>query len=171
MRADFIPAPVARLDQDNVFTGKVGIQRVPAANNLEVEGQASKTTAGNWLANSDRRIKTDVLPITDALAKLNQVRLVDFKYTDDYRVTHPGIEDKRYLNVIAQEFAKVFPDDVKRSGEKLPDGSNILQVDTYPLTIYSAAAIQELHRENETLKKKLAVQEERLRKLEALLSK
>ncbi len=29
--------------------------------------------------------------------------------------------------------------------EKLPDGSDILQVDTYPLTIYSAAAIQELN--------------------------
>ena len=78
---------------------------------------------------------------------------MDFRYTDDYRAAHPGIEDKRYLNVIAQEFAKVFPDDVKSSGEKLPDGSPILQVDTYPLTIYSAAAVQELHRENEALKK------------------
>lgn len=171
LRADFIPAQVARLDQDNVFTGNVGIKRTASTNSLEVEGQASKTTAGNWLANSDRRIKTDVLPITGALEKLSQVRLVDFKYTDDYRAAHPGIEDKRYLNVIAQEFAKVFPEDVKRSGEKLPDGSDILQVDTYPLTIYSAAAVQELHRENEALKKKLAEQEERLRKLEAALSK
>ena len=71
--------------------------------------------------------------------------------------------------LLAQEFAKVFPDDVKSSGEKLPDGSPILQVDTYPLTIYSAAAVQELHRENEVLKKKVADQEERLRKLEAAL--
>ena len=30
--------------------------------------------------------------------------------------------------------------------EKLPDGSEILQVDASPLVIYSAAAIQELHR-------------------------
>jgi cell shape-determining protein MreC len=42
-------------------------------------------------------------------------------------------------------------------------------VDTYPLTIYSAAAVQELHRENEVLKKQLAEQEQRLRKLESLL--
>lgn len=166
-----IPAQVARLDQDNVFTGRVGIKRTPAANTLEVEGNASKTTAGNWLANSDRRIKSDIQPISGALQKLDQVRLVDFHYTPDYRAAHPEVANKRYLNVIAQEFAKVFPDHVQSSGETLPDGSPILQVDTYPLTIYSAAAVQELHRENEALKKKLAEQEERLRRIEALLTK
>ena len=95
---------------------------------------------------------------------------MDFRYSQAYREAHPGIEDKRYLNVIAQEFAKVFPDDVKSSGETLPDGSPILQVDTYPLTIYSAAAVQELHRRNEALKKQLAGQEQRLLKLEAALT-
>ena len=169
LRADLIPAQVARLDQDNTFTGKVGIRRSPAANPLEVEGQASKTIAGNWLANSDARIKTDVRPLTGALEKLAGVRLVDFRYTDAYRQAHPSIEDKRYLNVIAQEFARVFPDHVKSSGEALADGSSILQVDTYPLTIYSAAAIQELNRENEQLKRRLAEQDERLRRLEAAL--
>ncbi|MHC4501549.1 MAG: hypothetical protein ACYS21_20870, partial [Planctomycetota bacterium] len=29
--------------------------------------------------------------------------------------------------------------------EKLPNGEEILQVDAYPLTVYSAAAVQELH--------------------------
>lgn len=169
LRADSIPAQVARLDQDNVFTGKVGIGRTPAVNTLEVAGNASKSTAGNWLANSDRRIKTEIESITGALETLTRVRLVDFRYTDDYRATHPVIEDRRYPNVIAQEFAEVFPDDVRSSGEKLPDGSEILQVDTYPLTIYSAAAIQELYRENRALEKKLSDQEQRLRKLEEIL--
>jgi hypothetical protein len=169
LRSALIPAQIARTDQDNVFTGKIGIKRTPATNTLEVEGNASKSIAGSWLANSDRRIKSEIQPLTGALEKLDQVRLVDFRYTDSYRAAHPGIENKRYLNVIAQEFAKVFPDHVKSSGEKLPDGSEILQVDTYPLTIYSAAAVQELHRENEVLKKQLAEQEQRLRKLESLL--
>lgn len=169
LRADFIPAQVARLDQDNVFTGNVGIKRSPATNTLEVEGQASKTTAGNWLANSDRRIKEDVTPLTGAVEKLGQIRLVDFSYTDDYLAAHPGVEDRRYLNVIAQEFQKVFPEHVQDSGERMPDGSAILQVDTYPLTIYSAAAVQELAAENQKLKQKLAEQEERLRNLEEKL--
>ncbi|NBS53877.1 MAG: hypothetical protein EBS96_14940, partial [Spartobacteria bacterium] len=87
-------------------------------------------------------------------------------YTPEYLASHPAIEDRYYPNVIAQEFAEVFPDDVKSSGETMPDGSPILQVDTYPLTIYTAAAVQELQRENEALKKQLAAQELRLRKLE-----
>jgi hypothetical protein len=169
LRADSIPAQVARLDQDNVFSAKVGIKRTPAVNSLEVEGSASKTTAGSWLSNSDRRIKTEIQSITGALEKLDQVRLVDFRYTDEYRAVHPSIEDVRYPNVIAQEFAEVFPADVKNSGEVMADGSPILQVDTYPLIIYSAAAVQELNQENQKLKKQLADQEKRLRKLEALL--
>jgi hypothetical protein len=51
----------------------------------------------------------------------------------------------------------------------MPDGSAILQVDTYPLTIYSAAAVQELHRENLALKKQVNDQEQRLRRLEQIL--
>jgi alpha-tubulin suppressor-like RCC1 family protein len=171
LRASSIPAQVARLDQDNVFTEKVGIGRTPVVNALEVAGNASKTTAGNWLANSDRRIKSEIRPILGALERLDQVRLVDFRYTDAYRATHPVIEDRRYPNVIAQEFAEVFPDDVKSSGERLPDGSEVLQVDTYPLTIYTAAAVQELHRENQALKQQVAAHELRLRKLEAALKK
>lgn len=174
LRADFIPAQVARLDEDNVFAGRVGVKRTAAANALEVEGNASKTTGGNWLTNSDRRIKTEIQPITGALEKLSRVRLVDFLYTDEYRAAHPGIENRRYPNVVAQEFAEVFPDDVKSSGEKMPDGSSILQVDTYPLTIYSAAAVQELQRaqedlrqQNAQLRRQLEDQEARLRRLEA----
>jgi hypothetical protein len=165
LRADTVPVQFARLDH----LGRLGIGRTPITYELEVNGNAWKSTAGNWLSNSDRRIKTEIESIEGALEKLDQVRLVDFRYTDDYLAAHPAIEDRRYPNVIAQEFATVFPDDVKGSGQMLPDGSEVLQVDTYPLTIYSAAAIQELHRENRLLQQKLNEQEKRLRKLEELL--
>ena len=171
LRSDLTPAQVARLDQDNVFTGKVTIQGKPGTYALEVNGTAIKSTGSSWLTSSDRRIKTDIESINGALEKIDAVRLVDFRYTADYLAAHPEIENRRYPNVIAQEFQQVFPDDVKRSGQRLPDGSEILQVDTYPLTIYSAAAIQELHRENRLLKKKLNDQEQRLRKLEEILKK
>lgn len=131
--------------------GNVGIGRTPTANRLEVQGEASKAVAGSWLANSDARIKEDIQPITGALDTLDKVRLVSFRYTGDYRADHPGVADRRYLNVVAQEFREVFPEYVQSSGERLADGSDILQVDTYPLTIYSAAAIQEL---NQNLKQK-----------------
>jgi hypothetical protein len=62
---------------------------------------------------------------------------------------------------------------VQSSGEKLPDGSSILQVDTYPLTIYAAAGVQELHGqvkrlqdENTRLRDRLAALDARLQRLE-----
>lgn len=148
---------------------RLGIGRDATANRLEVEGNASKSAAGDWLANSDRRIKQDIQTVESALDTLNRVRLVSFRYTDDYRAAHPSVTDRPYLNVIAQEFAEVFPDHVQSSGEKLPDGSEILQVDTYPLTIYSAAAVQELSRKVEEKDAKIAALEARLEKLERLM--
>ena len=162
--------------------GYLGVGRPALINALEVEGHASKSTAGDWRANSDRRIKTDVETITSALDTLDRVRLVSFEYTDDYKRTHAGVSDGRYLNVIAQEFAEVFPDHVGGSGERLSDGSEILQVDTYPLTIYSAAAIQELRHstdkrliekdaEIESLRQQNDALAARLAEIERLLSK
>jgi hypothetical protein len=126
-----------RIDTD----GRVGIGRGATANPLEVEGNASKSTAGDWLANSDRRIKTDIQPLKDALDVIDQLRPVRFRYTDDYRKAHPAIRDHEYLNFIAQEYQQVFPEAVQRSGE-----GDLLQIDTHPAAIYAVAAIQELHK-------------------------
>jgi hypothetical protein len=148
----------------------VGLGRVPVGNKLEVEGNASKTAAGSWLANSDARIKQDIQPVTGALDKLLQVRLVSFHYTDDYRQRHPSIEDRAYVNVVAQEFQRIFPEAVKPSGEKLATGGSILQVDTYPLTIYSAAAVQELNQKLEQKESEITELKVRLERLEQLFN-
>jgi hypothetical protein len=124
--------------------GKVGMGRVPTLNLLELAGNASKTVAGSWLANSDARIKTEIGELQNALDTIDRVRPVSFRYTQEYRESHPEIEDKTYCNVIAQEFAEVFPQAVQESGETL-NGQPILQVDTHPAAMYAIAAIKELH--------------------------
>lgn len=124
-------------------TGSLGIGRTPATNKLEVEGDASKTTASSWLANSDQRIKKDITGV-EGLDFINQLNPVKFRYTDEYMAQHPGIENKMYYNFVAQEYANVFPDSVKGSGEFLPDGSEILQLDSYNANIVAIKAIQEL---------------------------
>ena len=68
------------------------------------------------------------------------MRLVAFHYTDEYRQDRPSIEDAEYYNVIAQEFREVFPQAVTGSGQRLADGSEILQVDTYPAMIHALGA-------------------------------
>ena len=157
-----IPQPGMRFQTESVYDDK-GLKK------YELTGQ---------MANSDARIKQDIQPVGDALKVLSRVRLVSFRYTDDYQRSHPSLENRRYLNVVAQEFREVFPDHVKSSGETLPDGSEILQVDTYPLTIYSAAAIQELNGQVKQLqgemKRRDAENEalrQRLEKLERLLAR
>lgn len=163
---------------------RLGLSRVAAANQLEVEGNASKSTAGSWLANSDRRIKTDIRPISGALGIISRINPVTFAYSDAYRAVHPeaAIGDGRYYNVIAQEFQNVFPNAVKGSGEYLPGldrtkTNEILQVDTYPALITTIAAVQELNAhddlveqdltglraENATLKARLDALEARLK--------
>lgn len=152
-------------------TGNVGIKRTPTANDLEVEGTASKTLAGSWLANSDARIKTDIATIEKALDTIDRVRLVSFRYNNAYRQAHPKIADQTYLNVTAQEFREVFPDHVKGSGEHLPNGEEILQVDTYPLTIYSAAAVQELHALVRAQQDRIVVKDQEIGELRARLAR
>ncbi len=144
-------------------TGRMGLGRVSATNTLEVEGNASKTMAGSWLANSDRSIKTDVREIANALAVVEQLRPVEFHYSDAFRALHPSIQEHRYANFIAQEFQEVFPDSV------LAGGDGLLQVDSYVVRPYLVAAVQELsstvkalREQNEELRERLDALERRL---------
>jgi hypothetical protein len=139
---------------------------------LKLEGSASKSTAGAWQANSDGRIKQDILPVEDALATLAAIHPVTFRYTEAYREEHPGVADQRYYNVIAQQFAEVFPEAVTKSGEYLPGAdrtadNEILQVDTYPAQIVTIAAVQELARRNATLQGMVQRLSARIARLEA----
>ncbi|MFO0972651.1 MAG: tail fiber domain-containing protein [Phycisphaerae bacterium] len=127
--------------------GRLGVDRPPRTCALEVSGEALKATPGGWLAPSDARIKVDVRTIDHALETLDRVRLVSFRYDDACRAANPAVADRRYLDVLAQEFRDVFPEWVRASNELLPGGERLLLVDTYPLVIYSAAAVQELHRQ------------------------
>jgi len=145
-----------------ILTGdrNVGIARTPVTNRLEVNGNASKSTSGSWLSNSDAAIKTNVEAIPSALKTLDRVRPVRFRYTPEYLASHPDIKDEIYYNVIAQEFAEVFPDAVKGSGELVPSGEReVLQVDVHPALMTTIAAVQELNAkleaENAALRKEM----------------
>jgi len=158
--------------------GLVGVGRNPVGNAFEVQGNASKLTAGDWLANSDARIKTDVQSVDHAVERLLQLRPVSFRYTDDYLERHSAIKDVTYYNVIAQEYAKVFPDAVQPSGEHLPGHPEsgdqaLLQVDFHPAVVTTVAAVQELaarlnqsEEENEQLRAALHRLDARLQTLE-----
>ena len=154
--------------------GLVGIGRIAAANAFEVNGNASKSTAGDWLSNSDARIKTAVADLDSPLERLLRLRPVTFRYTEAYLAERPAIEDVEYYNVIAQEYAEVFPDAVKPSGEYLPGqpqtpDNAVLQVDFHPASVLTVAAVQELAARLAELEAENLALRERLARIEARL--
>ncbi len=145
-------------------TGRVGIGRTPTTNQLEISGNASKAAAGGWLANSDRRIKTDIRDIDNSLELIKSIRPVKYKYTEEWKRRNPSIKDQYYYSFIAQEYQKIFPEAVQGSGEYLDgDKNEILQIDTHNAQIVTIKAVQEQQKIIETqqteidnLKKELA---------------
>ncbi|HEY8933850.1 MAG TPA: tail fiber domain-containing protein [Cyclobacteriaceae bacterium] len=134
--------------------GWTGIGRTPTTNNLEVEGTASKTAAGGFIANSDRRIKTDIQEIDNSFDLMKRLHPVKFKYTDEWKKKHPSLKDQYYYNFIAQEFQQVFPEAAQSSEEYLDgDKKSILQIDTYHAQITTIKAVQELILKVEELEK------------------
>jgi hypothetical protein len=132
------------------------VGREATTNRLEVNGTASKATAGDWLANSDRRIKKDIRDIAGAQEKVLQLRPVQFRYTDEWLEKNPCIDDRDYYNYIAQEYAEVFPYAVKGSGEYLSnDPDEILQLDGHDAQMVTIKAVQELIMENRALRSEL----------------
>ena len=90
--------------------GNVGIGRIPLTNALEVEGNASKSTAGSWLANSDARLKTNIHPLDseDILQKMLSLRGITYEWDDD--VTGSQRPEGTMYGFTAQNIQKVFPE-------------------------------------------------------------
>lgn len=76
---------------------------------LTVYGNASKSSSGAWLANSDRRLKKNIQTISPEVAmhKIKAMQGVSFEWND----TKTGIKrpDGRRLGFIAQELEPLFP--------------------------------------------------------------
>jgi len=151
-------------------TNEVGINwdsSVALPNTLSVNGNASKTTAGAWLANSDARLKKDIKTMNSQamLNKILAMRGVTYKWDDD----KTGLDRPESIQYgfIAQDLQKIWPTKVSE------DGQGFLQTaygdyDAMFVEAFKAqqAQIQTLKQENKTLTEKL----NKLEQLEARLS-
>jgi hypothetical protein len=73
---------------------------------LTVSGDAFKPGGGSWSTLSDRRVKTSIEPIEDALGRLLRLHGVSFEYTDPGGLRErPG----RHIGMVAQDVEQVFP--------------------------------------------------------------
>lgn len=88
---------------------RVGIGRVAATNSLEVSGNASKDASGDWLANSDARLKRDITQMNpeDIIQKMMQLNGVTYYWNDTVTGTNrPTVQQYGFT---AQNIQKVFP--------------------------------------------------------------
>lgn len=94
--------------------GKTGFSRIPLTNTLEVEGEASKSTPGSWVGNSDRRLKKNIETLSEekALQSLLKLRGVTYLWNDD-KTGSKRPEGIQY-GFIAQEIQEVFPENVAK---------------------------------------------------------
>jgi hypothetical protein len=136
----------------NVFfinNGRMGILRDPTTNALEVAGNASKSSAGDWIANSDARLKKDIQPLQGALQKLQQLNGITYKWNDDK--TGSTRPDGKQMGFTAQNIQQVFPELVSA------DAQGFLQTAYGTYDALYVEAIKELLRKIEVLEEKVKV--------------
>jgi len=93
---------------------------------------------------SDVRLKENISPIPDALAKLSQLNGIFFTWKDH------SISQEQQMGVIAQEVQKVFPEAVVENG-------GVLYVNYYSLIAPIVEALKELKLQNDTLRSELDI--------------
>jgi hypothetical protein len=124
--------------------GNVGIGTGTPATKLEVAGDIR---ANDVFVTSDVRFKSDIAPLTGALAKLLEIRGVSFTRVN-HEDTDPG--GPRRLGVIAQEVEPVMPELVDRK-----DGAGSMAVNYAGLIAVLIEAIKELAEANAGLRGKV----------------
>jgi hypothetical protein len=152
----------------NVYIqNKLGINRTPITNPLEIEGNASKSSAGDWLANSDARLKKNIrhLDSEEMLEKLLALEGISYEWND--QVTGSFRPEGTQLGFTAQNIQQVFPDLVEE------DNLGYLQTayGTYDAVVVEAIralseSIAILRNENTMLRDELRAVAERCDRIE-----
>ena len=118
--------------------GNVGIGTIGPSYRLDVSGDinASGSVRSNGTPlTSDERLKDDIEPLSDALAKVRQARGVSFAWKDDSN------GEGKHIGFVAQEIEEIFPDLVS---EWVVDGETIKCVDYARMVPALLEAVKEL---------------------------
>ena len=135
--------------------GNVGIGRIPdPAYTLDVNGSVRGSSA-LW-TDSDINLKKDIVTLKDSLAKINQIRGVNYRWKDESK------GDELRMGVIAQEVEKVFPEVVLEDNEGIKSVSyTSLVAALIESTKELKIIVERLEKENVELKKRIEVLEKK----------
>ena len=142
-------ADFTNIDYSGALTGGTGSLTTLQSTSLGV-GTAPSGTTGEIRAtnnvtafySSDRKFKTNIAPVSNALGIVQAIGTKTFDWTDEYLASHGGEDgyfmQKQDFGVIAQDVQAVFPQAVRTR----PDGS--LAVDYEKLSTLAFQALIEL---------------------------
>lgn len=84
----------------------VGDEDLYIQDDLEVVGSAYKTGGGSWTSLSDERLKKNIEPFNDGLAKVLQIKPVSFQYNESSFIPD---QETRHIGVLAQDMLPIAP--------------------------------------------------------------
>jgi hypothetical protein len=136
--------------------GNVAVLTTPTLLNFYVNGSAGGT--GNWVGPSDVRLKKNIVPISDAMSLIRQLRAVRYQWkTSAERDVGKSMNlpvDKPQIGFIAQEVEKVVPEAVVPPQSGVPDAVyGLMEGKLVPVLV---EAVKEQQAEIETLKADIA---------------
>ncbi len=142
-------------------TGSVGIGTISPSYPLDVNGDIECTTVHET---SDARFKSEIAPITGALATVGQLRGVTHTWNRD-EYPERQFDDKAHLGFLAQEIQDIVPELVS------PDADGYLAVDYSHMAPLLVEAIKELKTQNETKDARIDQLETKLAELQVALER
>ena len=101
-------------DKGAVITGGLSVASLGlfVSGGITVIGTSISSVSTLWtIATSDRRLKTQVSPIGDALRKVSKLNGIYFKWIQN-EPTGQKFDDKRHVGLVAQEVQQVLPEGV-----------------------------------------------------------
>lgn len=148
-RLDFRSAKDDGSTSEHILTmthgGNVGIGTAYPTYKLDVEGDIRCVDLHET---SDKRFKTNVTELTDALDKVERIRGVSFEWNDKAESIGARTGQKQ-IGIVAQEIESVLPELVATSDE------GYKSVDYSKLTAVLVEAVKELKTENESLRSRI----------------
>ncbi|NIP22320.1 MAG: hypothetical protein GWN67_00515 [Phycisphaerae bacterium] len=150
------------INSKSYFGGNVGIETKTPSYTLHVIGSAAKTTGVYWTSISDRRLKENIKPLEGALDRLTRLKGRTFKWKDPAEL---NAVEGTHIGLVAQEVEEVFPQWVSE------DNQGRKQVTLEGLEAVTIEAIKELKLENEMLRKRLEILEEKLNVRQSTVNK
>ncbi len=145
--------------------GKVGIGTTSPSHILHVNGIARSTQA-SFATSSDKRVKQDIVPLSEGIDTIMRLRPVSYRYKSEYAEGKQGMDGLK-RGFVAQEVEAVVPAMVTQTTEEIGEGRTIEDfriLNNGDFTPILVKAVQELKQENDALRDELKAANDNFRR-------